>query len=49
MLQTTYAAGLRVSEVVRLRVVHLDIERQTLRIEQGKGQKDRYTVWFAPR
>jgi len=44
MLQTTYAAGLRVSELVNLRVDHLDASRQVLRVEQGKGQKDRYTL-----
>jgi integrase/recombinase XerD len=41
LLATTYAAGLRVSEVVGLRVQDLDRSRMTLRIEQGKGRKDR--------
>jgi site-specific recombinase XerD len=44
LLKTTYAAGLRVSEVVRLRVRDLDSERMTIRIEQAKGAKDRYTL-----
>ena len=44
LLKTTYAAGLRVSEVTQLRVRDLDGERMTLRIEQGKGAKDRYTL-----
>jgi site-specific recombinase XerD len=44
LLMTTYAAGLRVSEVVALRVCDIDSERMTLRVEQGKGQKDRYTL-----
>jgi site-specific recombinase XerD len=44
LLKTTYAAGLRVSEVVHLRVADLDSERMTLRIEQGKGAKDRYSL-----
>ena len=44
MLQTAYAAGLRVSELVNLRIDHLDPERQMLRVEQGKGQKDRFTL-----
>ena len=42
LLATTYAAGLRVSEVVALKVSDLDAERMTVRVEQGKGGKDRY-------
>jgi site-specific recombinase XerD len=41
LLATAYAEGLRVSEVVRLRVADLDRKRMTLRVEQGKGRKDR--------
>ena len=41
LLETTYGCGLRVSEVVALRVHDIDGERQLLRIEQGKGAKDR--------
>jgi len=41
LLATAYAGGLRVSEVVRLRVADLDRARMTLRVEQGKGRKDR--------
>lgn len=37
-----YAAGLRVSEVTRLQVSDIDSSRMTLRVEQGKGRKDRY-------
>lgn len=44
LLMTTYAAGLRVSEVVALKVADLDSERMLIRIEQGKGRKDRYTL-----
>ncbi len=44
MLLTTYAAGLRLNEVLHLRVTDVDSARMTLRIEQGKGGKDRYTV-----
>ncbi len=44
LLMTTYAAGLRVSEVVGLRVGAIDSQRMTLRVEQGKGGKDRYTL-----
>jgi integrase/recombinase XerD len=42
LLATTYAAGLRVSEVVALKVSDIDPERLTIRVEQGKGGKDRY-------
>ena len=42
LLATIYAAGLRVSEAVHLRVRDVDPQRMTLRIEQGKGAKDRY-------
>jgi site-specific recombinase XerD len=41
---TTYAAGLRVSEVVHLRVTAIDAQRRLIRIEQGKGKKDRYAL-----
>ena len=48
VLATTYGAGLRVSEVVRLQLHHLDAERMSLRVEQGKGAKDRDTL-LSPR
>jgi integrase/recombinase XerD len=48
LLMTTYAAGLRVSEVCALKVTDIDSERMTLRIEQGKGAKDRYSL-LSPR
>ena len=44
MLLTCYGCGLRVSELVALKVKQLDGERQLLRIEQGKGAKDRMVV-----
>ena len=44
LLMTTYAAGLRVSAVVRLQLTDIESERMLLRIEQGKGRKDRYTL-----
>jgi site-specific recombinase XerD len=44
LLMTTYAAGLRVGEVVRLKVSDIDSERMTLKVEQGKGARDRYTL-----
>jgi integrase/recombinase XerD len=48
LLMTTYAAGLRVSEVCQLRIPDLLSDRNQIRVVQGKGQKDRYTL-FSPR
>jgi site-specific recombinase XerD len=42
MLSVAYGAGLRASEVVHLRVSDVDSQRMCLRVEQGKGRKDRY-------
>jgi len=47
-LSVAYGAGLRVSEVANLKVSDIDSERMTLRVEQGKGQRDR-TVMLSPR
>jgi site-specific recombinase XerD len=44
LLMTTYAGGLRVSEVIHLRIADIDAERMLIRVEQGKGRKDRYTL-----
>jgi site-specific recombinase XerD len=44
ILMTAYAAGLRISEVVSLRVGDIDSKRMMIRIEQGKGRKDRYVM-----
>ena len=46
LLETAYSAGLRVSELVRLQPHHIesDPSRMMIRVEQGKGKKDRYTV-----
>jgi len=44
MLTTIYGCGLRVSECAALRVSDIDGEQMRVRIEQGKGQKDRYTL-----
>jgi site-specific recombinase XerD len=43
-LSIAYAAGLRASEVVRLKVSDIDSERMLLRVERGKGQKDRHAL-----
>ncbi len=42
LLMITYGAGLRVSEVVHLKISDIDSDRMTLRIDQSKGRKDRY-------
>lgn len=39
-----YGTGLRLMELLRLRVHHLDMERNQLRVHGGKGDKDRVTV-----
>ncbi len=44
LLMTTYSAGLRVSEVVHLKVSDIDSQRMMIRVQQGKGEKDRYTL-----
>jgi site-specific recombinase XerD len=48
ILMTAYAAGLRISEVVALRVDDIDSQRMVLRIRQAKGRRDRY-VMLSPR
>ena len=47
-LSVAYGAGLRVSEVANLKVSDIDSERMMLRVEQGKGQRDR-DVMLSPR
>jgi integrase/recombinase XerD len=44
ILMTIYSAGLRVSEVVHLKVSDIDSQRMVIRVQQGKGDKDRYTL-----
>jgi len=43
-LTTAYATGLRVSEVVSLKIADIDSSRMVIRVEQGKGRKDRYVM-----
>lgn len=44
LLMTAYGAGLRVSELVALRVEDIDSRRMVIRVRQGKGKKDRYVM-----
>ena len=44
MLMLTYSAGLRARETTRLRITDIDSKRMLIRVEQGKGNKDRYTL-----
>jgi integrase/recombinase XerD len=44
ILTSCYAAGLRISEAIRLKPTDIDSQRMVIRIEQGKGQKDRYVM-----
>src|SRR6185437_14036511 len=43
-LSVAYGAGLRASEVIGLKIGDIDSQRMTLRVERGKGGKDRYTM-----
>ncbi|MBI2174849.1 MAG: site-specific integrase [Candidatus Omnitrophica bacterium] len=44
LLMTAYGTGLRVSELVSLKLSDIDPQRMMIRVEQGKGRKDRYTI-----
>jgi integrase/recombinase XerD len=44
ILTTIYSGGLRLGEATRLRVSDIDGERMTILVQQGKGNKDRYTL-----
>ena len=48
ILTVCYAAGLRITETVHLKPVDIDSQRMVIRVDQGKGQKDRY-VMLSPR
>jgi site-specific recombinase XerD len=44
LLMATYSAGLRASEVVALKPEHIDSKRMLIKVENGKGEKERYTL-----
>src|SRR4030042_3599631 len=44
ILMTVYSAGLRLNEAAQLKVSDIDSQRMMIRVEQGKGDKDRYTL-----
>lgn len=44
ILTCCYAAGLRISEALALQAPHIDSQRMVIRVEQGKGRKDRYVM-----
>lgn len=44
LLTITYSAGLRVSEAAKLKVTDIDSKRMMVRVQQGKGGKDRYSI-----
>ncbi len=47
LLETAYATGMRLGEVTRLRVTDIDSRRMVVRVDQGKGRKDRYVMLSA--
>lgn len=44
LISLMYAAGLRVSETIKIKMRDIDLDRKMLRVYQGKGAKDRYTM-----
>ncbi len=44
IIMLAYSAGLRLGELINLKVTDIDSKRMQIRIEQGKGKKDRYTI-----
>ena len=44
ILMVIYSAGLRISECVNLKIKDIDSKRMQIRVEQGKGNRDRYTI-----
>jgi len=48
MIMTAYGGGLRISELIKLKVSDIDSKRMMIRVENGKGGRDRYTI-LSPR
>ena len=48
IMMTAYAGGLRIGEVIKLRVSDIDSKRMMIKVQEGKGSKDRYTI-LSPR
>lgn len=44
LFETAYATGMRLGEVTRILITDIDSERMVIRVEQGKGRKDRYVM-----
>jgi len=44
ILMMTYSSGLRASETARLKLTDIDSKRMTVRVNDGKGGKDRYSI-----
>ena len=44
VISLLYATGVRVSELVRIQLVDIDFKKRLLKVEQGKGNKDRFTI-----
>ncbi|WP_339704472.1 tyrosine-type recombinase/integrase [Algoriphagus aquimarinus] len=44
ILSTIYSSGLRICELINLKIKDIDSERMQIRVEQAKGKKDRYTI-----
>ena len=44
IISVTYSGGLRISEVTHLKIEDIDSQRMMIRVQQGKGKKDRYTL-----
>jgi site-specific recombinase XerD len=44
MINMLYATGVRVSELIKIKVEHIDFLKKLLLVKQGKGKKDRYTI-----
>ena len=44
LLMLAYSSGMRIGEIINLKITDIDSQRKQIKIEQGKGKKDRYTV-----